>query len=341
MRYCPVCGKELTQGLVCDGCGFDQSCDCEQNRTLCSALPGHAEPISVRAAKWRLQQKQTVVLALEGSETRRCPVCEKELTQGLACDNCGFDFSCDYERNRTLCSDVPGRAEPVSARAAKWKQQQKQMIALVPGVFVCPRCKGGNFSYLVNEMRFICADCGWKRPVDGSVPESDPSVEHETADVPDAPPVTDPAPAEADTAPDGTDQEETVKKTPFVYGQEELTAIICVHCGLVNPDNNFVCDHCAKRLWQYSDPNAPKNVFLFGFRGFVRRYDHIKVDAAPPSDARSATPPAEAYAVQTQPASQKETTPPSRAAKSLIAWGRTKEEREKADRAFDILTGKS
>lgn len=54
MWRCPVCEKEHMQGLVCDGCGFDLSCDYEGRRTLCPALPGHVEPISVRAGKKRI-----------------------------------------------------------------------------------------------------------------------------------------------------------------------------------------------------------------------------------------------------------------------------------------------
>ena len=216
---------------------------------------------------------------------RRCPVCETELTQGLVCDNCGFDSSCDYEQNRTLCPTLPGHAEPVSVLTAKWRQPWNQ----------------------------IAAPAGM-----GKAPEKKPE-----------------------------------NRASPGYGQKELTAIICVHCGLVNPDANYVCDHCAKRLWRYTDPNAPKNVFLFGFRGFVRRYDHIKVNAAPPPDGQSAKQPlirdtvriqptrdtVTSDTVKTQPALQKK--PQSGSTDSLIAWGRSKEEREKADRAFDILTGKS
>ena len=346
MRRCPVCEKERIQGSVCDNCGFDLSCDYEGCRTLCSALPKDAEPISARAAKWRQrQQKQAVALAHRESEMLRCPVCEKEQIQGSICDGCGFDTSCDYESHRTLYSTLPKQAEPISVRAAKWMRQRKQMITLAPGVLVCPKCGRGNFSFLINEMQYICADCGWKKPVvppkNESVSESDPSAKHETAVAQDDPPVIDPSPAEAGVAPASIDEEKTVKKALPMYGQEELTAIICVHCGLVNPDNNYVCDHCAKRLWQYSDPNAPKNVFLFGFRGFVRRYDHIKVDAVPLPDVRPTKPPTEADAIKIQPTLQKKTTSQSVSTKSLIAWGRTKEEREKADRAFDILTDKS
>ena len=57
---------------------------------------------------------------------RRCPVCEKEPVQGPVCDNCGFDFSCNYERNRTLCPALPKGTEPVSVRAAKWKRRKKK-----------------------------------------------------------------------------------------------------------------------------------------------------------------------------------------------------------------------
>ena len=269
---------------------------------------------------------------------RRCPVCEKEQLQGPVCDNCCFDLSCDYEGYRTLCSALPGHAEPVSVRTAKWKQQQT--VTETQGTLVCSRCGGKHFSFLINEQQFVCADCETIIPVvtpkDRPALDSDLSVENKT---PDAPPVTDPAPAEASAAPAGIGEEKPSKKMASVYGTKELTAIICTHCWLVNPDNNYVCDHCAKRLWQYSDPNAPKNVFLFGFRGFVRRYDHIKVDAASLLGVRSTKPYSKADADETQPALQKKSQ--SGSAKSMTAWGRSKEEREKIDRAFDILTDKS
>ena len=274
---------------------------------------------------------------------RRCPVCEKEQIQGPVCDNCGFDFSCDYEGRRTLCPILPGRVEPIAVCAAKWRQRQKQMIALVPGALVCPKCGGGKFSFLLNELQFMCADCETKLPIavpkDEPVPESGPPAEKEAADVPDSPPVTDPAPAETDTAPAGTAEETTVKEPPSAYGQKELTAVICVHCGLVNPDTSYVCDHCATKLWRYSDPNAPKGVFLFGFQGLMRRYDHIKVDAAPPAHALPAKPPSVTVEVEAQPAPQKKSQ--SGSAQSMTAWGWSKKERTKIDRAFDILTDKS
>ena len=346
---CPVCGKEEIQGFVCDTCGFDSSRDYEGHRTLCSTLPAGAEPVSARAAKWRRQHEQTAALTLGESEMRRCPVCGNEQIQGPVCDTCGFDSSRDYEGHRTLCSALPAGAEPVSVRAARWRRRHEQAVALAPGVFVCPRCEGKNFSFLINEMQFMCADCGWKKPAappkDEPVSESASPVEPETAAALDVPPSADPCPAGVAAAPVSTDREKTAKKTLSMCGPEELTAIICVHCGLVNPDNNYVCDHCAKRLWQYSDPNAPRNVFLFGFRGFVRRYDHIKVDAAPPPEVRSTKPPEvedeEEDDVIVQPVLPKKTKPQSEEVKSLIAWGRTREEREKADRAFAILTDKS
>ena len=99
-----------------------------------------------------------------GYHMRRCPVCGKELTQGPVCDNCGFDFSRDYEGHRTLCSALPKGAEPVSVRAAKWKRQ-KQLVPVSSDGPVCPKCGGQQFYFLADEMQFQCADCGWIKPV--------------------------------------------------------------------------------------------------------------------------------------------------------------------------------
>ena len=92
---------------------------------------------------------------------RRCPVCEKELIQGLVCDDCGFDASCDYEGRRTLCSVLPRGVEPVSVRAARRRRQQ-QTAAGTQGALTCPRCGGPHFSFLVGEQMLVCADCGTK-----------------------------------------------------------------------------------------------------------------------------------------------------------------------------------
>ena len=133
----------------------------------------------------------------------RCPVCEKERIQGLVCDNCGFDPSCSYEQNRTLCSVVPGHAEPISVRAEKWRQKQAGTSA--PGILVCPRCGEARFYFLTDNMKFVCANCGLERPSalpeNGPVSENDAS-EHEAAGVPADMPAVDPAPAEADPAPE-------------------------------------------------------------------------------------------------------------------------------------------
>ena len=94
----------------------------------------------------------------------RCPICEKEQVQGSVCDTCGFDSSRDYEGRRTLCSVLPAGAEPVSVRAERWKQQQKQTITEPQRALVCPRCGGKQFSFLIDELQFLCADCGGKMP---------------------------------------------------------------------------------------------------------------------------------------------------------------------------------
>lgn len=127
----------------------------------------------------------------------RCPVCEKEHLQGLVCDDCGFDSSCNYERNRTLYSALPKHIEPVSARAAKWRQRQQQTVAVSPGNLVCPKCGGKQFFFLIDELQFMCTDCKAKMPaavqMDGPVSESDPSVEDEAPTASSDPPVAVPA----------------------------------------------------------------------------------------------------------------------------------------------------
>ena len=95
---------------------------------------------------------------------RRCPVCEKELIQRPICDNCGFDFSRDYEGHRTLCSALPKGAEPVSVCAAKWKRQ-KQLVPVSSDGLVCPKCGGQQFYFLADELQFLCIDCEAKLPV--------------------------------------------------------------------------------------------------------------------------------------------------------------------------------
>ena len=172
----------------------------------------------------------------------RCPVCETELTQGFVCDSCGFDSSCGYEQNRTLYPVPPKYAEPVSVLAARWRRQQKQKVALAPGALVCPRCGGTNFSLLVDELQFLCADCETKIPVTaptgGPVPEVGTAAEAETAAVPDDAPVADPASTDADAAPDGLPEGRTAEpaapqaiekeggwwKSLYLY---EWTVLIC------------------------------------------------------------------------------------------------------------------
>lgn len=67
----------------------------------------------------------------------RCPICEKEGTQGPVCDVCGFDLSCDYEGNPTLVP-LPSRGKSISARRAAWRERQTG--ASVPEILSCPQC---------------------------------------------------------------------------------------------------------------------------------------------------------------------------------------------------------
>ena len=128
----------------------------------------------------------------------RCPVCEKEQIQGFVCDNCGFDPSCNYEQNRTLCSPVPRYAEPISVRAERWRQEQAGTSA--PGALVCPKCGGTRFSILTDTMKFVCADCGANMPIPlppgTDEEEPPPSAAPEEPLPPTAPeePLTPPAP---------------------------------------------------------------------------------------------------------------------------------------------------
>ena len=135
----------------------------------------------------------------------RCPVCEKEQIQGSICDGCGFDTSCDYESHRTLYSTPPKQVEPISARAAKWKRQQKQTNTVAQGTLVCSKCGGKDFSLLIDELQLMCTDCGMKTPItipkNALVSENNRPVEHETACAPDDPPVINSNPQETDTAP--------------------------------------------------------------------------------------------------------------------------------------------
>ena len=94
-----------------------------------------------------------------------CPICGKEQIQGPVCDDCGFDFSCDYEGRRTLGAVLPEGAEPVSVRAAKRKQRQQQVIAVSPADLVCPKCGGKHFWFQIDELQFLCTDCKTEIPI--------------------------------------------------------------------------------------------------------------------------------------------------------------------------------
>ena len=135
----------------------------------------------------------------------RCPICEKEQMQGPVCDNCGFDPSCDYEGRRTLCFVLPKGAEPISVRAARWKQRQKPPVTEPQRTLICPKCGGKRFFVLIDAPQFQCSDCGVKIPAavqkDGPVSKNGPFAEKETADAPGGPPVINSAPKETNAAP--------------------------------------------------------------------------------------------------------------------------------------------
>ena len=184
---------------------------------------------------------------------RRCPICEKEQVQGSVCDSCGFDFSCDYERNRTLCSVLPKSAEPISARAEKWKRQQSRQAATTArGALVCPKCGGKSFSVLMSELQFMCTDCGAKMPI--SFPgdrSADSSAENKTADGLDAPPVSDPAPAETAAVRSGTD------RVPERETEEKPSDSIVFHFGRYDSEPE-------PKKERVSHPSAKKAKLLVG-----------------------------------------------------------------------------
>ena len=93
-----------------------------------------------------------------------CPVCGGRASFPKRCDSCGFDPSCDYERYRTLSPVLPKFAEPVSARAAKRKRQQ-QTVTVPAGDLRCPKCGGAHLLFLVDELKFMCPDCGAKNAI--------------------------------------------------------------------------------------------------------------------------------------------------------------------------------
>ena len=94
---------------------------------------------------------------------RRCPVCEKEQIQGLVCDNCGFDASCDYEQNRTLYSALPNDAKTISVRRLEWEHRQTSTQA--PGILACSQCGKKGFFISTDTLECICMSCGTKMPL--------------------------------------------------------------------------------------------------------------------------------------------------------------------------------
>lgn len=149
----------------------------------------------------------------------RCPVCEKEQIQGLVCDNCGFDASCDYEQNRTLFSDLSGHTEPISVRAAKWRQQ-KQAVAIAPGALVCPKCGGKHLSFLIDDLKFVCKDCGANMPISVGNAEADPAPSDTVEEAPPSqtdtqpPVVPEEPPAPADIQPPIAPEESSSQTEP-------------------------------------------------------------------------------------------------------------------------------
>ena len=115
-----------------------------------------------------------------------CPVCGGHISFAKPCDVCGFDLSCDYEGHRTLCSSLPGWAEPVSVRAAKQKRRKQRMVAISPDDLMCPRCGGKRFLLLIDELQFMCAACGAKKSatvqVDAVPVGTDKAAEKRTAE---------------------------------------------------------------------------------------------------------------------------------------------------------------
>lgn len=175
----------------------------------------------------------------------RCPVCEKEHTQGLVCDNCGFDLSRDYEQNRTLCSIVPRHTEPISVYKVKWRQKQTDTSA--PGTLVCPKCGGTRFSILTNDQKFVCADCGTNIPI--TLPagtdkeEPQPPVEPEEPFLPTAPeepflptaPEEPPPPIAPEDPPPPAAPPEDVKKKGGWWKNLYLYEKVLVFCLLALP----------------------------------------------------------------------------------------------------------
>ena len=185
----------------------------------------------------------------------RCPVCEKEQVQGLVCDDCGFDASCNYEQNQTLCSALPKHAEPISVRAAKWRQQ-KQTVVLAPGALVCPKCGGKNFSFLVDDVEFMCADCGAKMPVSlpaGMNAEEPPPAEPEEVQPPaepeepppeEVPPPTDSQSAAQEEVPPPVDPPPIIIVDPLKGTPNIRKRKIAILCCLFPYAGWFFAAHC-------------------------------------------------------------------------------------------------
>ena len=161
MRRCPICENELTQGPVCDTCGFDLSCDYEGRRTLCSVLPKSAQPVSVGAARWRQRQQTQQQQQTQPWQPQQTQPWQQQQTQ-------------PWQSQRTQ----PWQPQQTQAR-------QTQTVTSAPGALVCPKCGGQHFYFMVNELQFVyaamCMDCGTKVPtmgpkngMGGSPPSAEP-----------------------------------------------------------------------------------------------------------------------------------------------------------------------
>lgn len=91
-----------------------------------------------------------------------CPICGKEYTQGNACEQCGFDSSCDYEHHMTLTSDLPKNVKTISQRVSNLNRCST--VKMTSNVLLCSGCGESHFIFLMDEMKTMCINCGAKLP---------------------------------------------------------------------------------------------------------------------------------------------------------------------------------
>ena len=134
MPRCPVCEKELTWGPVCGGCGFDASCDYESRRTLCSALPRGAEPISVRAARRRPQQPPQQSMIAVSPANLVCSQCggrqfwlQTDVLQ-VMCTNCGAKMPLTAQKD----GPVTDAGSPVEKKPAEPPKAPPMDVSVPP-----------------------------------------------------------------------------------------------------------------------------------------------------------------------------------------------------------------